>query len=182
MEKFDIYDDLYRYSGDRKYSTLLRYLFFTPGFTYIYFLRKTQNSKSKGWGFLYKIALRLSMYIFGIQIPYETRIGRGFRIVHFGNIVINPNTVIGENFNISNGVTIGSSQGKRAGTPVIGNNVCISANAVVIGNIRIGNDVLIAPNAFVNIDIPDGCIALGNPAKIISANKASSKYIVYKLD
>ena len=33
-----IYDDLYRYEGNRQFTRLLRYLFFTPGFRYVFFL------------------------------------------------------------------------------------------------------------------------------------------------
>jgi len=66
--------------------------------------------------------------------------------------------------------------------PIIGDNVSVQANAIVVGGIRIGDDVLIAPNSFVNIDIPDGAIAIGNPCKIIKKEKASSNYIVYKLE
>lgn len=57
----------------------------------------------------YLIFLRLCMLRTGIQIPYQTKIDAGFRIVHFGTIVINPGAKIGKNFNIANGVTIGSA-------------------------------------------------------------------------
>ncbi|HJS00826.1 MAG TPA: serine acetyltransferase [Flavobacterium sp.] len=117
-----------------------------------------------------------------IQIPESTTINKGFRICHFGNIVVNPGTVIGKNFNISQGVTIGHAEGKRKGCPKIGNNVSIQSNAVIVGGITIGDDVFIAPNAFVNFDVPNGAIVLGNPGKIILKERASSKYIVYKVD
>jgi len=106
-----IYDDLYRYVGNRKFSVLLRYIFFTAGYRYVFLLRKTQYSKTLFSKVLWKFLLRQCMLKTGIQIPSETKIDRGFRIVHFGNIVINPATVIGKNFNISNGVTIGNSEG-----------------------------------------------------------------------
>lgn len=117
----------------------------------------------------------------GIQIPAETKIENGFRISHFGHIVVNPDTIIGKNFNICQGVTIGHSEGKYKGSPIIGNNVSIQPNAVIVGKINIGNDVLIAPNAFVNCNVPDGAIAIGNPAQIIQKVKSSSKYIVYSI-
>ena len=179
--KFNIYDDLYRYCGDRTFKSLLRYLLFTPGFRYIFFLRKTQNASHTISRVFWKLILRQVMLRTGIQIPPETSISDGFRIVHFGNIVINPLAVIGKNFNIAQGVTIGYAEGKNAGAPIIGDNVCVQPNAVIVGGVKIGNDAFIAPNAFVNIDVPEGCIALGNPATIIYKEKASAKYIVYKL-
>ena len=131
--------------------------------------------------FFWEFLRRQCMMRTGIQIPYQTTIAEGFRIVHFGHLVINPDTVIGKNFNVAQGVNIGSAEGKRKGVPTIGDNVYVAANAVIIGDVKIGNDVLIAPNAFVNIDIPDGCIAIGNPAQIMKSDNASAKYIVYKV-
>lgn len=176
-----IYDDLYRYTGKKTLILLLRYVFFTPGFRYIYFFRKTQNSKNIIQKIFWKILMRQSMLKTGIQIPEQTQIARGFRIIHFGTIVINPQAVIGKNFNVANGVTIGSAEGSKKGVPKIGDNVYIGANAVVVGGVEIGDDVFIAPNAFVNFDVPKGNIAIGNPAKLIAKENASSKYIVYKI-
>ena len=180
--KYNIYDDLYRYSGKRSLFLLLRYFFFTPGFRYVFLFRKTANSNNKIQKILWKILLRRCMLSTGIQIPESTAIGSGFRIAHFGHIVINPAAIIGKNFNISQGVTIGSAEGKKKGAPVIGDNVSIQTNAVIVGGITIGNDVLIAPNAFVNFDVPAGAIVLGNPGQIIARDKASAKYIVFKVD
>lgn len=176
-----IFDDLYRYTGQKNIFLLIRYVLFTPGFRYIYLFRKFGTTKNILLKLVYHFFLRRTMLRTSIQIPPQTNIAAGFRIIHFGNIVINPNAIIGKNFNISNGAVIGSSEGKNSGTPIIGNNVYISANAVIIGGINIGNDVLIAPNAFVNIDVPDGAIAIGNPCKIIRKEKSSSRYIVYKV-
>ena len=39
----------------------------------------------------------------------------------------------------------------------------------------------IAPNAFFNTDVPDGCLAIRNPAVIVQKEKSSQKYIVYKV-
>lgn len=176
-----IYDDLYRYTGRKTFFLLIRYFLFTPGFRYIFFLRKCQQSKNSIVKVFWLVFLRLCMLRTGIQIPYHTKIKEGFRIAHFGNIVINPEAIIGKNFNIANGVTIGNASGKKSGVPIIGDNVYVSANAVIVGGVKIGNDVLVAPNAFVNVDIPNGAIAIGNPCKVIQKDKASDKYIVYKI-
>lgn len=125
--------------------------------------------------------MRLCMLRTGIQIPASTKIGRGFRIVHFGNIVINPNAVIGCNFNISEGTLIGYSLGKNTGVPTIGNNVCMNANSIIVGGVTIGDNVLIAPGAFINFDVPANSVVIGNPGKIIPKNRPTDKYIVYPL-
>ena len=177
-----IKDDLFRYIGPACNNIFMqwRYFLFTPGFRYIYYLRKTASARYLKYFWLF--LLRHCMCRTGIQIPYQTQIGPGLRIVHFGSIVVNPGAVIGKNFNIAQGVLIGNAQGKNKGCPVIGDNVCINANAVVIGGITIGNHVLIAPGAFVNFDVPDNSIVIGNPGQIIRRDSSPTiKYIVYSL-
>ncbi len=121
------------------------------------------------------------MFHSGIQIPAGTQIGPGFRISHFGNIVINPAARIGKNFSIAQGALIGSADGKRKGVPVIGDNVIMSANSIVVGGIRIGDFVMIAPGAFVNFDVPPHSIVIGNPGKIIESDHPTDKYNIYKI-
>lgn len=177
-------EDLYRYEGDRCNSLLvqIRYILFTPGFQYIYFFRHVQDASNIIGNVFWSVLLKLCSFKFGFQIPASTQIGRGFRIVHFGSVVINPDAVIGNNFNIAEGTLIGNSQGKKSGVPIIGDNVCMQANSMVVGGIRIGNDVLIAPGAFVNFDVPDNSIVIGNPGRIIMKDSSpTAKYIVYKL-
>ena len=112
------------------------------------------------------------------QIPYDTNIGKGFYLAHFGRVIIHPKSVIGHNVNVSTGVVIGTQfRGKRKGAPQIGNYVWIGANAVIVGNIRIGNNVLIAPGAYVNFDVPDGSIVIGNPGLIRRSPGATLNYI-----
>jgi serine O-acetyltransferase len=53
---------------------------------------------------------------------------------------------------------------------------------VVVGNIKIGNNVLIAPNSYVNFDVPDNSIVIGNPGKIIPHENPTKDYILYVLD
>ena len=59
----------------------------------------------------------------------------------------------------------------------LGNNVYVGINAVVVGNIKIGNDVLIAPNSYVNFDVPDHSIVIGNPAAVHIKEGATKDYV-----
>ena len=114
-----------------------------------------------------------------LEISPLTKIGGGIYIGHAYGITINPNAIIGKNCNIHKGVTIGQeSRGKRKGTPTIGNRVWIGVGAVIVGNIRIGDDVMIAPNSFVNIDIPSHSIVFGNPCIVKPRNPATQDYII----
>ena len=114
----------------------------------------------------------------GIEIYALSDIGPGLYLGHTYNITINPNAVIGKNCNIHKGVTIGQeNRGKRKGVPTIGNSVWIGVNAIVVGNITIGDDVLIAPNSYVNCNVPSHSIVIGNPCKIIARDNATEKYV-----
>ncbi len=174
--------DLWRYEGSNchRWSIKLKYFLFVPGYTYTFFYRKCQTSC---FNILYLVLLRLTSYITHIQIPPSTKIGEGLYIGHFGSIIVNPEAVIGKNFCIGAGTLIGNAQGKKKGVPVIGDNVFMGRNAIIIGNVRIGNNVLIAPGAFVNFDVPDNSIVMGNPGHIITRDSSpTDKYIVFSVD
>lgn len=73
--------------------------------------------------------------------------------------------------------TIGYSLVKEP--TLIGNDVWIGANAVVMQNVKIGNGVVIGANAVVTKDIPDYAIAVGAPARVIKYRFSDS--IIRKL-
>lgn len=180
-----MWEDLYRYEGRRscKWLIRLKYLFFVPGYTYTFFLRKTQKALNPVSRLFWMILLRITSYITHIQIPAATTIGKGFYIGHWGMIVVHPSAIIGKNFSISSGTLIGNSQGKHSGTPVIGDNVQMGPFSIIVGGVHIGNNVLIAPGAFVNFDVPDNSIVIGNPGKIITREESPTKpYIVYPIE
>ncbi len=111
----------------------------------------------------------------GISVPYTASIGPGLYIGHFGNVIVNGNSVIGANCNISQGVTIGvSGRGPLRGVPTIGDRVYMGA--AVAGKISVGNDVVIAANSLVTHDIPSKCTVVGVPAVIVNS-KGSDAYI-----
>lgn len=108
--------------------------------------------------------------------------GEGLYIGHPYCITINPKAVFGKNVNIHKGVTVGQeNRGKRKGVPTIGNEVWIGINSTIVGNITIGDDVLIAPNTFVNRDIPSHSIVFGNPCIIKPSDHATEGYINNKI-
>lgn len=173
-----IKSDLYRYLGKTDYINLVKAFILIPGFRYTYFMRKANKYKRFSLGGIYHLILRHYSIKYGIQIPAGTKIGKGFYIGHFGNIIVNIKTEIGTNCNISQGVTIGqTNRGKLKGTPNIGNRVWIGTNAIIVGAITIGDNVLIAPLTYVNFDVPDNSIVIGNPAKIIQRDSATEGYI-----
>lgn len=63
----------------------------------------------------------------------------------------------------------------------MGDCVWIGVNSTVVGKVTIGNNVAIAPNTFVNFDVPSNSIVIGNPAKIIRDLNAADAYINRKV-
>lgn len=113
----------------------------------------------------------------GISIPASAVIGHSFYIGHFGNIILNAKTIMGNNCNISQGVTIGvSGRGEDRGVPVLGNNVYVGANAVLAGSISIGDNVVVGANSLVVTTIDANCSVVGVPAQKIS-DHGSKDYI-----
>ncbi len=118
---------------------------------------------------------------YGLEI-LSKNIEAGLYIGHAHNINVHPAAVIGKNCNLNKGCTIGrENRGYRNGVPSVGDDVWIGSNAMVCGKIKIGNDVLIAPNAYVNFDVPDHSVVVGNPGKVYHRENATEGYIDYRL-
>lgn len=49
----------------------------------------------------------------------------------------------------------------------IGDETWVGINTVIIGNVKVGEHCVIGANSVVNKDIPDYCVAVGNPSKIV---------------
>lgn len=96
-------------------------------------------------------------------ISYETKIKKGFHVIHPYATIINA-TSIGENFSCLHCTTLGQ---KCNGLPTIGDNVTLGANVTIIGPVCIGNNVIIGAGSVVVKNIPDNCVAVGNPCKPI---------------
>lgn len=83
-------------------------------------------------------------------------------------IIINSKTRIGLNDTVYQNVTIGSKQfGSRKGCPILGDNVIIYPNSVVIGQVKIGNNSIIGAGSVIISDVPNNVIVAGNPATIV---------------
>ncbi len=177
-----IKDDIYRYYGKYKLNIKDK-LLMDKELKYIISYRKANYNKNSYFKkYIYIIKHRKFSEKCNCRVPYTLSIGKGFYIGHLSGIIINPKVIIGDNVNIAQGVTIGQeNRGKRKGTPIIGNEVWIGANAVIVGKIKIGDNVLIAPNSYVNFDIPDNSIVIGNPGKIIYKENATEDYINKKV-
>ena len=172
--------DLYRHFGLHGFRGLIKGLSY-PGFRYTFLLRKVASHGSKSLsGLLFRFLLQRYRFKYGFEISPEAKIGDGFYLTsHCGSVIIGP-VRIGRNCNIGHCVTIGRGiTGERKGRPTLGDNVWIGTGSVLVGKINIGNNVLIAPNSFVNFDVPDNSLIIGNPGVIIKKENPTEGYINY---
>lgn len=136
------------------------------------------NATRGGVRLLFIALLRITRKKYLCDFPLPVQIGPGLYIGHPYAITINPDAVIGKHVSLSKGVTIGQeNRGKRKGVPTIGDNVWVGVNATIVGKVYIGNDVLVAPNSFVNCDVPDHSVVYGNPCVIKHVDNATMGYL-----
>ena len=107
-----------------------------------------------------------------IRISVRAEIGKGFVIHGFSGIII-ADATIGENCTVYQQVTIGRGRPFRGDLrekmrppPRLGNNVFLAAGAKVIGDVVIGDNVVVAPNSVVIASVPSNCTVIGVPAKV----------------
>ncbi len=173
--------DLYRYYGEKGESFVKRLLRPTE-LKFIALFRKAEKCKFVPLKLYYTVKLKFMSYKTHIQIPARTKIDEGFYIGHTGRVIIHPDAKLGKNMNVGTGVTIGyENRGERKGAPTFDGECWIGTNSVIVGNIKIGEDVMIAPLTFVNFDVPEHSIVIGNPAKIIHKENATKDYIHNKI-
>jgi serine O-acetyltransferase len=111
-----------------------------------------------------------------ICISPRAEIGKGFVIHMFSGIFISD-VIMGQNCTVLQGVSVGhlrhfrgKARPKKTTPPRIGNNVFLAAGCKIFGDVVIGNNVVVGANSLVIASVPDNCTVLGVPARIVSRN------------
>lgn len=148
-------------------SHLLRLYFKTPGFRLVFWARLSnlfwRAKKTPLSVLVHYRYLRLQRSL-GVELPYFASLGGGLKVDHPLGIVLNGFAVYGSNLIVKQNVTVGHSSGK---VPVIGDNVWIGPNCVIVGDVVIGDNAVIGAGSVVVKSIPANAIAVGNPARVI---------------
>lgn len=90
-------------------------------------------------------------------------VGGGFYVGHGWGTVVYAKR-IGKNFRVGQNVTVGSRNVKE---PIIGDNVSIWANAIVIGDITIEDNTQIGAGSVVVKSVPANCVVVPSKSAII---------------
>jgi serine O-acetyltransferase len=131
--------------------------------------RMSVRSKLLRWplSMLYRRGFVHCRNVYGIELPYTTKVGRRVVFEHQGGIVIHGNCTIGDECIIRQNCTLGLRRVDRPGdVPTLGARVNLGAGSVVLGAVTIGADAAIGANAVVLCDVPAGALAIGVPATV----------------
>lgn len=119
------------------------------------------------------ICHKLNAILCGCVIGINAKFGRRFVILHSVGVVVNSAMVAGDDVVLESGVVIGAEKGL---TPKIGSRLFVGSGAKIVGGLVIGDDVTIGANGVVIKDLPDNVVAVGVPVKIINkADRVSTK-------
>ena len=149
-----------------------------PGFYAISIHRLSHALHQLGVHILPRMMSEYIHGITGIDIHPGATIGESFYIDHGTGIVIGETTIIGKNVKIYQGVTLGGVSVKKslASTkrhPTIEDNVCIYANATILGgDITIGANSIIGANVWITESVPqDSLVTYQTSIKIRPKNR-----------
>jgi serine acetyltransferase len=113
-----------------------------------------------------KIIRRIISFIFHIELPV---IIHPLRLPHPYGVMIAGQAKLGRNVTVFQGVTIGSKRlGRNAGCPIIGDNVVVFPNAVIVGSVVIGEGATIGPGAVIVNDVLPNQTVVTAPVKVIN--------------
>ncbi len=161
-----------------RYSYLFKWLrFFYP--------------KSKGYHYIFLLYYFIPQKILRINGPVPWPVHFTSRVLYYKNISLGNRSApgmsmhcyiqarngikIGHNLRMGPGVGLISANHDiedydkwvKSSPIVIGDNVWIGMNSVVLPGVRIGDNVVIGANSLVRHDIPSNSIASGNPCRVI---------------
>ena len=109
-----------------------------------------------------------------VSIHPAASIGSSVYLDHATGIVIGANVVIGDEVTILQNVSIGRGSELPTRSPRIGRGVYLGGGATILGDISIGDFAKIGADALVTSDVPAGCTAVGNPARLTNCPEPAS--------
>ena len=107
-----------------------------------------------------------AVIMMGAVINIGAEIGDG-TMIDMGAI-LGGRAKVGKNSHIGAGAVLaGVIEPPSAAPVIVGDNVLVGANAVVLEGVQIGDNAVVAAGAVVTKDVPSGAVVAGTPAKIV---------------
>ena len=151
-------------------TSTLSILLNSPGMRAIWAYRRQHWWWTHGHHLIARTLSTWSRHRFGVEIHPGATIGRRFVIDHGMGIVVGETTIIGDDCQLYQGVTLGGT-GKERGKrhPTLGNNVVVGVGASVLGNVTLGDNVKVGGGAVVVHDVPADCTVVGVPGHVVTS-------------
>jgi serine O-acetyltransferase len=149
-----------------------------PGFHAILFYRVAHRfwqTKNKICRLAARSISQFGRFLTGIEIHPGAKIGSRLFIDHGLGVVIGETTEIGDDCVLYQGVTLGAQAAARMGAlsrdtkrhPTLGNSVVVGSGAQILGGFTVGNNVQVASGSILLKEVPDDCIVVGVPGRVI---------------
>jgi acetyltransferase-like isoleucine patch superfamily enzyme len=106
----------------------------------------------------------------GLELGFKTDIGAFTYINARFGVVLEDEVQVGSHCSLYSVSTIDNKQGKV----VLKKNCKVGSHSTVMPGVTIGENSIIGAHSFVTSDIPDNCVAVGVPAKVIKKVSARS--------
>ena len=165
----ELYDDAKNIKEkDPAATNILTVILLYQGFHAIIFHRLAHFLYKHKLTFLARFVSQFARHITGIEIHPGATIGRRLFMDHGMGIVIGETAIVGDDCTIYHQVTLGGTGKERLKRhPTLKNNVIVGSGSKVLGNILIGENVKIGANSVVLKDIEDNVTVVGIPGKVI---------------
>ncbi|CAN5255883.1 serine O-acetyltransferase [soil metagenome] len=149
-----------------------------PGFHAILIYRVSHQLWQTKNKFLRVVARSVSQFgrfLTGIEIHPGAKIGSRLFIDHGLGVVIGETAEVGDDCVLYQGVTLGAQAAARMGAlsrdtkrhPTLGNSVVVGSGAQILGGFVVGNNVQVASGSILLKEVPDHCIVVGVPGRVI---------------
>jgi len=157
------------FNKDPAARTLIEVLTSYPGIKAVLLYRIAHFFWKLGLPYIPRYISGIARDLTAVEIHPGAEIGSEFFIDHGAGVVIGETAEIGNNVTIYAGVVLGGTnleQKKRH--PTLGDNVVVGTGAKILGPIILGDNVRVGANSVVVNDVPSNCVVVGVPAKIVS--------------
>jgi serine O-acetyltransferase len=174
--KYFVSDVTGAFKKDPAAKSIVEVLTSYPGIQAVLLYRIAHLLWKTGLPFVPRYLSSIAHQLTGIDIHPGATIGKEFFIDHGQGVVIGETAEIGNNVTLYQGVTLGGvSLENKKRHPTLGNHIVVGAGAKILGPILIGDNVKIGANSVVIKDVPPNSVVVGNPGRIVSKNALSIK-------
>jgi len=118
----------------------------------------------------HKVLFTAVDWMWGINLPRTTRLGRRVRIWHNGSILLNARS-IGDDVQLRHDTTLGpvriADSQRPDRLPVIEDGADVGSGACILGDVTVGSGAVVGANTVVLQSVPTGATVFGVPARLM---------------